>query len=122
MTRSRLHAALLGVLAALGLPACFMIRRTPPPGATGEVIYRYQNCANCHADKLEGSQRGPALAGLAAHWTRESLSAFLDDPRPFLERDERLQELARAHDREMSRYDNLTLEQRQVLADWLLAR
>lgn len=103
------------------LAAC-STRTPPPPGATGDLIYELQNCANCHGVDGEGTSRGPALANLPEHWTAERLAGFLEAPDGFLERDERLRALEKAYPGKMSRYDNLDLEQRTTLASWLLGR
>ncbi len=113
--------ATLAVLAVLaGLAAACAFRRTPPPGASGALIYDYQNCANCHGDAGEGQSLGPPLRDLGRHWTRDALGAFLADPDGHAERDPRLAELEERYAGNMQPYDNLTLEQRLVLADWLL--
>ncbi|SCL27173.1 ubiquinol-cytochrome c reductase cytochrome c subunit [Micromonospora pallida] len=38
---------------------------TPGGGNRGEALYR-QNCASCHGDQGQGSQRGPSLVGVGA--------------------------------------------------------
>jgi mono/diheme cytochrome c family protein len=110
------------VLLALPLAAACSLRTPPPPGAPGDLIYELQNCANCHWPAGEGTARGPALDGLAAEWTPGRLAAFLAEPDGFREADARLRALERAYPGEMSRYDNLSAEQRLTLAHWLLAR
>lgn len=108
------------VLALLSLCAC-SLRRQPPPSADGATIYRLQNCANCHGERGEGKSRhGPALRDLGAHWKRDALAEFLDDPVPVAERDPRLRELQERSGGKMGRYDNLDLPLRLTLADWLL--
>jgi len=111
----------LSLLPLLLVVAC-SLRKQPPPGASGEVIYELQNCANCHGPAREGTRLGPALAGLDPSWTRERLAEYLDDPRAMVAREPRLQELDRTWSTDMGRYDNLSQDQRLVLADWLLAR
>jgi mono/diheme cytochrome c family protein len=108
-------------LALALLPIACSLRRTPPPGADGPTIYDYQNCANCHGAGRAGSSRGPALAGLARHWTRERLVLYLADPQGLIAGDERLHALSGQYSSEMGPYDNLTPEQRAVLAEWLLS-
>ncbi len=115
------RGGLLGVTLVFGLvtDAC-SLRTDPPPGAKGAEIYVLQNCHNCHGERREGNSRGPALQDLGRHWTRDTLARFLADPAPFLERDERLQALRRPYSDDMSRYDNLTEEERERLAEHLL--
>lgn len=112
----RLGTALVTLLV---VAAC-SFRTPPPPGASGEEIYRLQNCANCHGEAGEGKSLGPPLRGLSAHWDRERLARFFADPKPFVAEDARVAELLRKYPAPMSRYDNLDREQRLVLADWVL--
>ena len=105
----------------LHLAAC-STRRPPPPGASGDVIYELQNCANCHGPAREGTRLAPPLAGLASNWTRDSLAEYLADPRAAVARDARLKELDKAWSSDMGPYANLSPAERLVLADWLLAR
>ena len=86
------------------------------------MIYELQNCANCHGGNGEGNALGPPLARLTSNWSAEEMVAFLTDPEPVLAADERLRTLAGAYSTQMTRYDNLTEEQRLVLARWLLER
>ncbi|MEQ1891078.1 MAG: cytochrome c [Planctomycetota bacterium] len=104
------------------LSAACSTRRPPPPGASGDVIYELQNCANCHGPAREGTRLAPPLAGLAAHWTRDSLAEYLADPRAMVAREARLKELDKAWSSDMGPYANLSHEERLVLADWLLLR
>lgn len=101
-------------------PAC-VFRRQPPPGATGDEIYRLQNCANCHGDEREGTRRGPPLAGLRAHWTDARLAEYFVDPRAVVVQDARLSALDEAFgSSDMGPYANLDRELRTTLAKWLL--
>jgi mono/diheme cytochrome c family protein len=106
----------LAVLAAAGCA----LRRDPPAGASGATIYELQNCANCHGEDGEGTTRGPALADVAAHWSREELADFLAAPSSWTERDAQLAALRASYSGAMSPYDNLTPDERLRLADHLL--
>lgn len=97
-------------------------RVDPPADAGGAQVYELQNCRNCHGANGEGNALGPPLAKLQANWSRDELVAFLTDPAPVLESNERVRALAKAYPAQMSRYDNLSPEQLGELADWLLAR
>ncbi len=108
------------LLLSLYVASACTLRKDPPPGASGVDIYALQNCANCHGQLGRGNALGPPLSSLARHWTRELLVEYLADPRPFVERDERLTALDAEYSGQMSRYDNLSVEQRRVLAEWLL--
>ena len=102
---------------ASGLVAC---RQAPPPGASGKTIYTLQNCANCHGGDERGTARGPALFGLNAYWERTAMAQFFADPKGLASRDSRLSAMIEAYPAEMSTYENLTLSERLVLADYLL--
>ena len=58
---------------------------TPPAGlnevqTAGWRAYADLNCASCHGGNREGQRSGPALAGLAEHWTADQLVDYLTDP------------------------------------------
>jgi len=108
------------LLPLLFVTAC-STRRPPPPGASGDVIYALQNCANCHGEDRQGTKLGPSLRPLSSEWTRERLAEYLADPRAMVAGDARLAELDRAFSADMGRYDNLSHDERLVLAGWLLA-
>lgn len=122
MSRGGTAKSFAVLLALAGVGTACQTRKDPPAGAPGEMIYELQNCANCHGKNGEGNMLGPPLAKLTSNWSAERLVAFLTDPEPVLAADERLRTLAGTYSSQMTRYDNLTEEQRRVLADWLLAR
>ena len=121
MTRRAALAAALA-LAAGGVPlgGC-LLPTQPPPGASGAEIYALQLCANCHGPAGEGQTQGPPLRDLGALWTREELADFLADTEAWEQRDPRLGRLAEEYSGDMKPYDNLSLEERLRLADYLLA-
>lgn len=105
-----------------GLVLACSFRRQPPTGASGDVIYRLQNCANCHGEEREGTHLGPPLAGLGERWSVELLAEYLADPSVMVARDARLAALdVQFGASDMGRYDNLDLAQRRTLAAWLLS-
>jgi hypothetical protein len=81
--RSIATVLVIGVLAiALG---CGARQPTPPPGLNetqmaGWKAYIDLNCGSCHGDAREGQRSGPALTGLADHWTADQLVGYLTDP------------------------------------------
>ena len=108
-------------LLPIALAACLVAcRQTPPPGASGRTIYTLQNCANCHGEEERGTARGPALFGLNAYWDRIALAQFFADPKGLARHDSRLSAMIEEYPCEMSTYENLTLSERLVLADYLL--
>lgn len=112
---------IVAVAFALLLAAC-SLRQAPPPGAPGDVIYALQNCAICHGHDREGKSNGPGLVDLDRHWTRDTLTEFLGDPRAFEATDPRIAALRDQYSSAMDPYTNLTLAERRVLANWLLAQ
>ncbi len=70
---------------------------TPDPGAAarGRLVFETEGCGACHGDQLEGTEIGPPLTGVASHWRRPDLEAFLKEPAPILVSDPRLIELGR---------------------------
>ncbi len=113
----------LATVATVGigaLGAACMLPRDPPPGASGPMIYEYQNCANCHGEDRRGKTQGPPLTNLAEHWTRANLIQYLADPKSWIDRTPRLRKMRSEYSGEMSSYGNLTYAERKVLAEWLL--
>lgn len=83
----------IGVLAiALG---CGARQPTPPPGLSetqlaGWNAYNDLNCGSCHGDARKGQRSGPALTGLADHWTADQLVDYLTDPDAMVKANPRL--------------------------------
>jgi len=91
--------------------------------AVGKTIFEDWECATCHGDDREGTEGGPPLTGLAAHWTVETLAQYVTDPEVFVEKDARLQKIMESYpDTEMPAYDVFPIEERRALAAYLLAR
>jgi len=94
--------------------------RAPAPPAPGEALYRRELCTGCHGAGGEGTWMGPPLRGLAEHWEPESLAEFLLDPGAAVGRDPRLAKLMRAYPNPMVGTRSLGVEERRLLANWLL--
>ncbi len=67
----------------------------PPAGLTETQLAGWQayvdlNCASCHGEARRGQRSGPALTGLAAHWTADALVGYLSDPDSVVESNPRL--------------------------------
>jgi len=57
----------------------------------GQAVYAAQGCAQCHGPDMAGKDTiAPPLKGLAANWTAEKLSEYLQDPQGYADRDPRL--------------------------------
>lgn len=121
MNTSVLPNAVILFASLLTLAACSM-RDQPAIGASGEEIYRVSACASCHGENLEGLGIAPPLLGLSALWSRDELGAFLGDPDRFLEQVERLQQLDFDYSSSMPKYSNLSLDERDRLAGFLLSK
>jgi len=76
----------VGCIAALAaLAGCGAGGERPDSGQSAEAqqgwqAYQTLGCGSCHGDHREGKRSGPVLAGLADHWTQESLATYLKDP------------------------------------------
>jgi mono/diheme cytochrome c family protein len=89
----------------------------------GKAVFEDWACADCHGDEGEQTEDAPPLTGLAANWTVDTLAEYVSDPQSFIEKDSRLQEIAKSYpDTEMPAYDVFPAEERRALAAYLLAR
>jgi len=88
----------------------------PPEGAQ---LYEVQRCVICHKASGRGGALGPTLVDRAEYWTREKLAEYLADPASFVGTDARLNSLAIQFNMQMPPVP-LTLEQRLLLADYVL--
>lgn len=120
MMFSKLQLVCLALTIPLALGACAM-RKQPALGATGAEIFDASACSSCHGESLGGTSTGPPLLGLSAVWERKRLAEFLGDPGPFFEQDERLQQLDSGFSASMPGYDNLSPDERDRLAGYLLS-
>lgn len=115
---SLLASVLLG-LAALLAGACS--GGGDSQAKDGPTLFSRNGCVACHGHKLQGSSMAPALAGLAEHWTVEDMVAYLADPKGYAAQDPRLSEQGKSYRTVMPPYANVSVEDRTVLAEWLLA-
>jgi mono/diheme cytochrome c family protein len=123
-------AAVSCVVITLG---CGERQPTPPPGLNelqlaGWRAYVDLNCASCHGGAREGKRSGPALSGLADHWTADQLVNYLTDPDAMVKENPRLAYKAEKYAIGMPKVsgkspgyaDNAQIEQLSVLAEYLL--
>ncbi len=87
MPRPVRSIAVVGGFVGLSVIAfgCGPRQPTPPPGLdevqlAGWQAYVDLDCAACHGEAREGRRSGPALTGLARHWTADRLVSYLTDP------------------------------------------
>ncbi|TAM50758.1 MAG: c-type cytochrome [Acidobacteria bacterium] len=71
---------------------------TPSPG---RLVYLAEPCPTCHGHGREGTNTGPALHGLRAHWDEDTLARFLHQPVAFKLADPRLATLASRYKSDM---------------------
>ncbi|MFZ5787232.1 MAG: c-type cytochrome [Acidobacteriota bacterium] len=95
---------------------------TAAPPDPGEAVYRADACSGCHGSAGQGGATGPALTGLARHWTEDSLVAFLGDPYPVMERDARLRAMRESYGIGMPPAQTTSEERLRQLSRWLLTR
>ena len=119
MTRSVLRRSSAG-LVLLALAFACSTSRPSQRSAGGARIYRMQHCSHCHGDERQGKLHSPPLTGLARHWTHDTLVEYLAAPASFVARDPRLSRAASRYSSRMGPSNDMTAEERSVLAGWLL--
>ena len=72
--------AVLAILAGCGAEGGPADRGLSAEAERGRQAFQDLGCGSCHGDHREGKRSGPVLAGLADHWTQESLATYLKDP------------------------------------------
>jgi mono/diheme cytochrome c family protein len=127
-------AAVVGVGVPMAIAVgCGARQPTPPPGLddvqlAGWQVYVDLNCASCHGEAREGKRSGPALIGLAEHWTVDDLVSYLTDPDAMVRANPRLAYKAEKYAIGMPKVsgktpgyaDKAQSEQLGVLAEYLL--
>lgn len=108
-------ASIFALAAALGLTACS--RREPD--SLGRDTVHGSLCVQCHGDNLQGTVTGPPLRDLDQHWSEAKLVVYLQDPRAYIETDERLQALRRKYKTEMPAFV-MNEQTRRAVARYLL--
>lgn len=88
---------------------------------SGARLFVLANCTTCHGADGAGGVLGPPLRGLEPNWTRESLAAYLADPKAGLDSNPRLKTLSLNFTMHMPPVTNFTPEQRLLIADHALA-
>lgn len=130
--RSMMGLVGIGLL-MMNMLGCGSRRPTPPPGLdevqlAGWHVYVDLKCATCHGEAREGQRSGPALTGLAEHWTADELVRYLLDPDAMIRANPRLAYKAEKYAIGMPKVsgkspgyaDKTPSEQLGVLAEYLL--
>ena len=98
----RCVAVVVGIAGAAIVLGCGSKQPTPPLGLnevqlTGWQAYIDLNCGGCHGENREGQRSGPALAGLAQHWSAEQLVSYLTDPNAMVKASPRLRRISEGY-------------------------
>ena len=124
-TPGRLESRLVRTALAIVLLACASAcgggPASAPAGRRGAEVYSAQGCGTCHAPDGAGTMLGPSLRGKSSHWTREKMVEYLRNPQAFAEKDPRLAEQARRYALPMTRFDKLTAEEIDAVAEHVLS-
>lgn len=100
MSTARTASASALLLAGLALaPGCGSSSSDGP--VDGAQLFVSYTCSQCHRHEGQGGPLGPPLRGLSERWAREDLARYLRDPKSFVDKDGRLQALARNYNMQM---------------------
>lgn len=94
----------------------------PSTGAVDvENILASNRCYVCHGRDLNGSGMAPSLAKVGENWKKPSLVSYFQNPTAFLN-NQRMAALKDQYNRSMPAFENLSQEELNALADYLLNR
>lgn len=88
------------------------------PPVDGRTVFLTVGCARCHGNEGEGASLGPPLEELSTKFTKETMTAFLDNPIAFAQKDKRLQMWREEYYTPMPKLQ-MTDEQRAALVVYL---
>jgi len=91
------------------------------PPVNGRTVFLTIGCARCHGNDGEGASLGPPLEALSTKFDQQSMTAFLDNPIAYAEKDERLQKWRDEYYTPMPKLQ-MTAEQRVALIDYLFEK
>jgi mono/diheme cytochrome c family protein len=106
---------MLALVATIGLTSC----SKRESDVVGHDTVHGSLCVQCHGDNLHGTATGPPLSDLDQHWTEAKLVVYLQNPRVYIETDERLQALRRKYKTEMPAFV-MNEQTRRAVARYLL--
>lgn len=97
---------------------------TEAEASRARETYLQESCEICHGEQTEGVDgAGPALGDLAPYWSEERLVGYLEDPAAFREANPEFEDRrATVFDIEMPSFEHVPVEERRLLARWLLTR
>ena len=84
-----------------------------------EDILASNRCYICHGRDLKGSGMGPSLSKVKENWKQASLVSYFQNPTAFLN-NQRMAALKDQYNRDMPAFENLTQEELNTLADYLI--
>lgn len=90
-----------------------------PAQINAENLIAKNRCVSCHGRDLNGSSMGPSLINLSANWEKSDLVSYLQNPSSFLS-NARMAMLKDKYGRDMPAVKNMTAEELDVLASFLL--
>lgn len=87
-------------------------------------LFQSEACTVCHGEMAQGvEETGPALRDLAPYWDVDRLMAYIADPEGFRAANPDFEDRREvAFELEMPASDQLSEDQRRLLARWLLSR
>jgi len=107
---------MIALVATIGLTACSKRQSD----LLGRETVHGSLCVQCHGDNLMGTTTGPPLHDLGRHWTEARLVIYLQDPRAYIDTDERLQDMRRKYQTEMPAFA-MDEQTRRAVARYLLS-
>ena len=87
-------------------------------------LFQSEDCTMCHGEMAQGLEEiGPALRDLAPYWDVDRLMAYIADPEGFRAANSDFEDRREVvFELEMPASDQLSEDQRRLLARWLLTR
>lgn len=87
---------------------------------SGKDLVARIGCYNCHGNDLAGTVKGPSLAGVNQHWSRDQLINYLRNPNSFMN-SERFQNYKEKYPNVvMPSYTNIDVKDLGKIAEYLL--
>lgn len=88
---------------------------------SAESILANNRCYICHGQDLNGTGRAPSLLMVAKNWNKGNLISYLQNPQAFMN-NERMLVLQERYSGKMPAQENLSEEELNILAEYLLNR